>query len=100
VFTSDTGPTSRIWEVANATEDLAAVITEVSFPNRLQDIADVSLHLTPQTLNTELEKLDRQTPVYLYHFKPPYIEELRAELAGSALRYPVEELEQDRTYRF
>jgi ribonuclease BN (tRNA processing enzyme) len=100
IFTSDTGPTSRIWEVANATEDLAAIITEVSFPNRLQDIADVSLHLTPQTLNTELEKLDRQVPIYLYHFKPPYVEELRAELAGNVLRYPVEELEQDRTYRF
>jgi ribonuclease BN (tRNA processing enzyme) len=100
IFTSDTGPTSRIWEVANATEDLAAVITEVSFPNRLQDIADVSLHLTPQTLNAELEKLERQIPVYLYHFKPPYVEELRAELARNEPRHPVEELEQDRTYRF
>jgi ribonuclease BN (tRNA processing enzyme) len=100
IFTSDTGPTSRIWEVANASEDLAAIITEVSFPNRMQDVADVSLHLTPQTLNTELSKLDRQIPVYLYHFKPPYVEELRAELAKTELGYPVEELEQDRTYRF
>lgn len=100
IFTSDTGPTSRIWEVANASEDLAAIIIEVSFPNRMQDVADVSLHLTPQTLNTELSKLDRQIPVYLYHFKPPYVEELRSELAETELRYPVEELEQDRTYRF
>jgi ribonuclease BN (tRNA processing enzyme) len=100
IFTSDTGPTSRIWEVANATEDLAAIITEVSFPNRLQDVANVSLHLTPQTLNTEIKKLERQIPIYLYHFKPPYVEELREELAGNELRYPVEELEQDRTYRF
>jgi ribonuclease BN (tRNA processing enzyme) len=100
IFTSDTGPTSRIWEVANASEDLAAIITEVSFPNRMQDIADVSLHLTPQTLNTELKKLHRQVPVFLYHFKPPYVEELRTELARNELRYPVEELEQDRTYRF
>ena len=66
----------------------------------MQDVADVSLHLTPQTLNTELSKLDRQIPVYLYHFKPPYVEELRSELAETELRYPVEELEQDRTYRF
>lgn len=100
IFTSDTGPTSRIWEVANASEDLAAIITEVSFPNRMQDVANVSLHLTPQTLNTELAKLDRQIPVYLYHFKPPYVEELRSELEETELRYPVEELEQDRIYRF
>ena len=100
IFTSDTGPTSRIWEVANATEDLAAIITEVSFPNRMQDVADVSLHLTPNTLSAELKKLERDVPVYLYHFKPPYIEELREELAAGELPVPVEELVQDRVYRF
>ncbi len=100
IFTSDTGPTSRIWEVANATEDLAAIITEVSFPNRMQDVADVSLHLTPNTLSAELEKLERDVPVYLYHFKPPYVEELREELAAGELPVSVEELVQDRVYRF
>jgi ribonuclease BN (tRNA processing enzyme) len=100
IFTSDTGPTSRIWEVANATEDLAAIITELSFPNRMQDVADVSLHLTPKTLSAELEKLERDVPVYLYHFKPPYIEELREELIAAELPVPVEELVQDRLYRF
>jgi hypothetical protein len=86
--------------VANATEDLAAIITEVSFPNRLQDVAEVSLHLTPNTLRTELAKLDRGIPVYLYHFKPPYIDELREEVAAADLPVPVEELVQDRLYRF
>jgi len=98
LFTSDTGPTERVWQVANQTEDLAAVITECSFPNRLQEVADVSLHLTPQTLSAELAKLERSVPVYLYHFKPPYVEELRKELATTDLPYPVSELEQDRTY--
>jgi ribonuclease BN (tRNA processing enzyme) len=100
IFTSDTGPTSRIWEVANATEDLAAIITEVSFPNRMQNVADISLHLTPQTLITELAKLDRQIPIYLYHFKPPYVEELREELSATDLPIPVEEIVQDRVYQF
>jgi ribonuclease BN (tRNA processing enzyme) len=100
IFTSDTGPTSRIWDVANETDDLAAIITEVSFPNRMQDIADVSLHLTPNTLRAELEKLEREVPVYLYHFKPPYIEELREELAVAKLPVPTEELVQDRHYTF
>ena len=100
LFRSDTAPTERIWEVANATEDLSAVITEVSFPNRLQDVADVSLHMTPQGLAGELAKLERDVAVYLYHFKPPYIDELRTELAASDLPRAVEELVQDRTYRF
>jgi ribonuclease BN (tRNA processing enzyme) len=100
LFTSDTGPTERVWQVANHTEDLAAVITECSFPNRLQEVADVSLHLSPQTLAAELAKLRRRVPVYLYHFKPPYVDELRDELAATKLPHPVIELEQDRTYEF
>jgi ribonuclease BN (tRNA processing enzyme) len=100
IFTSDTGPTERIWEVANATADLAAVITECSFPNRLQDVADVSLHLTPASLGGELAKLREDVPVFLYHFKPPYLDELRAEIAPMAFRQSVEELIQDHTYDF
>jgi ribonuclease BN (tRNA processing enzyme) len=100
IFTSDTGPTSRIWEVANDTEDLAALITECSFPNRLQEVADVSLHLSPRTLAAELAKLRRRVPIHLYHFKPPYVDELREELAATDLPHPVAELEQDRVYDF
>ncbi len=100
LFTSDTGPTQRVWEVANEAADLRAVITECSFPNRLQSLADVSLHLSPQTLAVELAKLDRATRVLIYHFKPPYVDELRAELAATELPWPVEELEQGGEYEF
>lgn len=100
LFTSDTGPTQRVWEVANAQRDLAALITECSFPSNLQRIADVSLHLTPTTLASELDKVDPSIPVYLYHFKPPYVAELRAELAAMTFRQKLAELEQDRVYEF
>lgn len=100
IFTSDTGPTDRVWQVANETPNLKAVITECSFPNRLQAVADISLHLTPRTLAVELAKLKGDVPVLIYHFKPPYIDELRAELASTALPCAVEELVQDRTYIF
>jgi cAMP phosphodiesterase len=99
-FTSDTGPTEAFWEQVNQTGDLAAVITECSFPNRLQAVADVSLHLTPATLAVELAKLRPGPRVHLYHLKPPYLDEIRAELAETPLPVPVEELEQDRVYFF
>jgi ribonuclease BN (tRNA processing enzyme) len=100
IFTSDTGPTERIWEIANQTDGLQAVITEVSFPNRMQDVADVSLHLTPATLASELAKLRSDVQVYLYHYKPPHVDELREEVSLLEFEQPVEELEQDRTYQF
>ena len=101
IFTSDTGPTERIWQVANETPDLTALITECSFPNRMRAVAEISLHLTPATLAVELGKLNRDVPVLIYHFKPPYVDELRTELfSKTALPCAVEELVQDRTYRF
>ena len=100
LFTSDTGPTREVWEVANRTANLVAVIVELSFPNRMQRVAELSLHLTPAMLAEELAKLQRDVPVYLYHLKPPYIDELRAELAATRFPHAVEELRQDDTYDF
>jgi ribonuclease BN (tRNA processing enzyme) len=100
LFTSDTGPTEEVWRVANTTPNLAAVIVELSFPNRMQQVADVSLHLTPATLAAELGKLHRDVAVYLYHFKPPYVDELRREIAATSLPHPVEELQQGKVYQF
>jgi len=100
LFTSDTGPTHEVWEVANRTTRLRAIIVEVSFPSRMQSVADVSLHLTPTTLAGELAKLKRDVAVYLYHLKPAYVDELREELAATHFPHPVEELRQGDIYKF
>jgi ribonuclease BN (tRNA processing enzyme) len=100
LFTSDTGPTQEVWEVANRTAALRALIVEVSFPSRMQAVADVSLHLTPTTLAAELAKLKREVAVYLYHLKPAYVDELRQELAATRFPHPVEELRQGDVYTF
>ena len=78
LWSSDTGPTKRLWEIANETPNLAQVWLEVSFDNGLQPIADLSKHLTPQTMATEIQQLRRKLPVLLHHLKPtciPKIEE-------------------------
>ncbi len=99
LWSSDTGPTQRFWEVANRTPNLKAVCIDTSFDNSLQQIADVSLHLTPQTLEAELRKLKRKVPVLLHHLKPPCIEKIHEEVRR--LRNPdIEFLEQGREYRF
>jgi ribonuclease BN (tRNA processing enzyme) len=100
LWSSDTGPTERLWEIANATAGLQAICVDTSFDNALQQIADLSLHLTPASLAVELRKLDRtDVPILLHHLKPPCIEKIRQEvraLGNPALDF----LEQGRTYRF
>lgn len=82
----DTGPTGRFWTRINAEKRLKALLVELSFPNELQWLADVSGHLTPRTLEAELSKLSRNGfPVLLYHLKPAYVAELKRELARLGL---------------
>ncbi|HXG49840.1 MAG TPA: 3',5'-cyclic-nucleotide phosphodiesterase [candidate division Zixibacteria bacterium] len=77
----DTGPTERVWSAAARCPTLRAVVVETSFPNRLQEIADASRHLTPRTLAAELKKLgERAVPILITHLKPEYRREIIGEL--------------------
>jgi ribonuclease BN (tRNA processing enzyme) len=77
----DTGPTEKVWSLARLKENLCAIVLEASFPNRLQDLADISRHLTPQTLIRELDKLGRPSvPILVTHLKPLYRQEIMREL--------------------
>ena len=99
LWSSDTGPTRRLWEVANRTRNLQAVCIDTSFDDSLQEVADVSLHLTPRTLARELEKLEMRVPVLLHHLKPPCVARIQEEVRALG-RPDVDFLEQGRTYRF
>jgi cAMP phosphodiesterase len=72
LFTQDTGPTDRIWEVAHNYKNLKAIFTEVSFPNSLQNVADASFHHTPQTMEEEIKKMPKDIPIFLGHLKPAF----------------------------
>jgi len=81
LFQGDSGPTEKLWKLANAASRLQAIIVETSYPNRLQDLADASGHLTPQSLRAELTKLTADAPIYAQHLKPQFISDLVRELA-------------------
>lgn len=77
----DTGPTEKVWDIARRKRNLCAVVLEASFPNRLQDIADMSRHLTPRTMAQEVDKLKRPAvPILVTHMKPQFREEIVQEL--------------------
>ncbi len=77
---ADTHVTDRLWEVANRTSTLCAVIAECSFPDAYADLAARSRHLTPRLLGTELAKLRADVPVHITHMKPGYEDDLRREI--------------------
>jgi ribonuclease BN (tRNA processing enzyme) len=80
VFTGDTGPTSDIWKRSNRMQNVAAVITEASFPNDYHDLATDSGHLTPHMLEEELRKIRADAPVYASHRKLPYENKIESEI--------------------
>jgi ribonuclease BN (tRNA processing enzyme) len=82
VFTGDTGVTDEIWDALSEASNLRALVVEVSFPNRMQKLAETSGHLTPQDLKQELAKVRRKLdiPILVFHMKPEFDAEIRQEL--------------------
>jgi cAMP phosphodiesterase len=86
LFTSDTGATDRIWQAAAECEKLRAVFIDLSFPNRLTELARVSGHHSPATLLEEMSKIKPGVMIYAVHLKAAYREQVAAEI--SALDHP------------
>jgi ribonuclease BN (tRNA processing enzyme) len=82
-YSGDTGPTDRLWEVLDETEDLRAALVEVSFPDEEQRLSTTSGHHTPKTLARDLEKLKvhRHLPILAYHMKPVFQPSIERQLA-------------------
>lgn len=88
-YSGDTGPTNELWDVINADKDMSALIMEVAFPNEEHDLAMISGHHTPKTLEKELRKLKgahRDLPVLLFHIKPVYQRQTEKQLAKARTR--------------
>lgn len=91
LFGGDGFKNPELWDLVNRHPHIRAVVLDVSFPNRLQQVAEKSLHLTPALLVEELENLTRQdVEVYLFHIKPAFRQEIEREL--TALTLPIEHI--------
>ncbi len=87
VYTGDTGPTDRIWQACND-HVLDAVIIEVSFSNRMKELALTSGHMTPDLLAKEVLKM-KNLPLrfFITHSKPSHMDEIYDELAAISRDY-------------
>jgi len=82
IYSADTGITDTLWEVANAQPNLRGLIIDCSFPNAYQNLAEISGHLTPKQMASELKKLRAlgEIPIYLFHMKPETLNVMTAEV--------------------
>lgn len=81
VFTSDTGPTTEIWEHANRCKSVRGVFVDSAFPNDQHGFAGICQHLTPNCVEAELKKLDSPTARCIaVHLKPAYHQRITEEL--------------------
>ncbi len=80
VFSSDTAPTERLWELAAKKTNLKAVFIECSYPEEKKELALLSKHLTPALLKDEINKIGKDTSVYVYHIKPQFYKQIIKEL--------------------
>jgi ribonuclease BN (tRNA processing enzyme) len=97
IYSADTGPTEALWDAARSVQGIRAVILECAFPNRLGPLAEVAKHLTPALIRRELDKLPPSIPVWIFHVKPQFHEEVADELAAiEGGRISI--LEQNRVY--
>jgi cAMP phosphodiesterase len=93
LYTGDTRATEKIWLEAKKAKNLKGVMIETSFPNRMQQLADLSGHMTPHSLAAEIAKSGLKVPFYVFHVKAMYLEEVQKEVAAMKnpqIRFAVE----------
>ena len=59
---------------------MVAVVTEASFPNDQQSLADETAHLSPNTFGDELKKITVDAPVYASHRKIPFERDIESQI--------------------
>lgn len=80
IFTGDTRIGEPLFRALAAEPDLKALMIECAFPNRLQDLANVSQHITPNDLLDVLEYIPQDCQLWISHLKPEQADETREEL--------------------
>jgi len=98
-LSGDTAGTQGIWNLVNSAESISAILVECAFPDELNDLANVSYHLTPSRMKLELEKCDRNCPVYVVNLKPMFRERIMEQIAALKLD-SVQVLEVGREYKW
>ena len=81
VFSGDTGPNPAFWQRVKQLP-VSMLVIETAFSRRESQLAETSLHLSPDVLAQELDRIaaDRRYPIYITHTKPAETELIMSEI--------------------
>jgi HD-GYP domain-containing protein (c-di-GMP phosphodiesterase class II) len=86
IISGDTYVNPDIWEEINSNDDIKSLIIECSYPDKLQELAQITKHLTPELIAKGLETIKRKNlSVFYYHLKPSYKKELLKDIKKNKL---------------
>lgn len=98
-YSGDTGPNPTVWPILMGLKSLRHWTMEVAFSDADMELARVSGHHCPATLDAELELLPPQVQVHLTHLKPGEWEAVRCDLARRGWTRPLEMLTNGQRFR-
>lgn len=80
-FSGDTTCTDEFWSVLNACNNLKYLVVETTFLEKDKALSQLSKHLCPSMLATELQKLHKIPETYITHLMPDCGTEIMKEIA-------------------
>jgi len=100
VFTGDTTVNDSFWPVVNRIANLRYLLIETAFANREQRLAEISKHLCPSLLASELRKLTIKPEIHISHLKPGQAELTMAEIHDCAGEFKPRMLHNNQLFEF
>lgn len=103
VFTGDTTVCDALWDEVNKIKNLKYLIIETAFSNSELALAQISKHLCPSLLVSELAKMityesQRTVEVYITHLKPGEGESIMQVIVESNSTFAIQELKQQQEF--
>lgn len=97
IYSGDTGPNPDLWK-ALAGEQIAQLVIETAFGNDEAHLADISGHLSPQSLARELVQLNGQVSVFITHPKPGEVPAVLSQIRALDSQHKIEPLREGQRF--
>ncbi|MFZ5527486.1 MAG: MBL fold metallo-hydrolase [Pseudomonadota bacterium] len=97
IYSGDTGPNPDLWKALSG-QRIAQLVIETAFGNEEAHLAEISGHLSPQSLAKELAQLDGQVSVFITHPKPGEVPAVLSQIRALDSQHRIEPLREGQRF--